>query len=149
MNNNIFVSVFKFLFTALSLAIILPGAFESDYRILTLSFAVFVFGKITDNIIEIQSKKSFEFFINLFECILGILAVFLCFFYLAAFLNVSLSSQNISALSNYPVIGSCIYPIIIKIIIGIYIFFDLVLLLSFIHKMQLTKEQVSKVIKLR
>lgn len=146
MNNNIFVSVFKFLFTVLSLVIILPGVFENDYRILTLSFAVFILCKLVDNIYEIVCAKHIIFFINLIQFLLGIISVAICFFYIAVIFSINGIDKDVQNIDKYPLIGSSDYPYIFILLTGVYVMSDLFLLIKDFYLNLKTKQSVCKII---
>lgn len=61
-DEKVSIPIFRFLFTVLSLAIIIPSMWESDYRVLTLSFAVFSFSKVVDSVVGLLQQRNVFFF---------------------------------------------------------------------------------------
>lgn len=85
MNGKVGVNVLKCLITAISVAIAIPGLWEKDYRVVTLTLLVFYLSKIIEAVDGIESDDfPHERIVRIIQCTIGVAAVAACFYYLAA-----------------------------------------------------------------
>ena len=88
MNGKVGVNVLKCLITAISVAIAMPGLWEDDYRVVTLTLVVFYLSKIIEAVDGIDSDDfPHERVVRIIQCIIGVAAVAACFYYLAVSVN--------------------------------------------------------------
>lgn len=135
MKEHISVFIFKFLFTVLSLAIILPGIIFNDYKNVVLSYAIFSFTKITDNINGLYEHNYFKWIFS--EIVLGIITTCFCFFYIAAD-----SIYNFQQIFQSKPIYICLCKYFLVITTAIYFFIEFTLLFFMVIKIVHTKETI-------
>lgn len=145
MTERISISIFRFLFTILSLAIIVPCMWGSDYAVLTLSFTVFSFSKIVDSVDGILQRRNVFFLLYVIECFISIIAVSFCFFYLSVFVN-DIAVFDMSKSFAFCLFITDVYPRILVCITTIYFITDAFDLVRIIYDFYHTKCMVHKMI---
>jgi hypothetical protein len=98
-NGKVGVNVLKCLITAISVAIAMPGLWEKDYRVVTLTLLVFYLSKIVEAVDGLESDGfPHERLVRILQCIIGIAAIAACFYYLA----VSVSEIGVTIITDNP-----------------------------------------------
>lgn len=102
MNGKVGVNVLKCLITAISVAIAMPGLWEEDYRVVTLTLLVFYLSKIIEAVDGIGTDDfPHERIVRIIQSFIGVASVAACFYYLA----VSVSDTGATIITENPIIS--------------------------------------------
>ncbi len=127
------VVVFKMLVAGLSLAITLPSLITESYHVFILTTFVFILGKLVDSMENfIKASRREVCIIYAFGCILGILSLMVCLFYLCLLFD---NSNNLMP-------NGIILWLIPFLVSAFYIIADLYYCSCVMYKYYATKKQI-------
>lgn len=151
-NSDNSLAVFKWLATVLSVAITLPGCFDSKYAmVFILATCVFIFGKLVDNIEGIvKHNPTWQIIICIIGTFIGVVAIGCCFYYISAISNATqiIAGETVHLTSDvdmkkYPFFSNSFLSSILFWILCFYVFEDTLLCGCEIAKYIKTKRKVS------
>lgn len=127
------VAIFKMLVAGLSLAITLPSLITESYHVFILTTFVFILGKLVDSMDNfIKASRSEVCIIYAVGCILGILSLMFCLFYLGLLFD---NTNNL-------LINSKFLWLIPFLVSAFYIIADLYYCMCVMYKYYATKKRI-------
>lgn len=143
-NDELSVVVFKMLAGGLSLAITIPSLLSGSYHIFMLTTFVFLFGKLVDSLDSFFRAWRREMcIIYVTGCVLGILSLLFCLYYLGAVFDGALAGGT-SDLSRYPLLHGITLWLIPFLVSAFYVITDLYHLGCVFYKYYSTKKHTIK-----
>ncbi len=143
--DNLGSSILKLLITILSLAIVQPGFWEDDYRVVTLTLALFFLSRIVDTIQQIgKGWYHFFAFVKTLEIVSGIFGAGLCFYYIAVIF--SIGTERIDGIMRYPFITYRGFPVILMGLSAVFVCCDILQCGMAAYKKWMTHNEVMKVV---
>lgn len=123
MINRFLVAVLNLLVTAISIGVALPGFYEEDFRIMTLTFLVLFMSKLVSSIngYDKEMNSCFKVLI-LVECFVDVIAIAFCFHYLFVILNIDVKTIPVD---SYSVFSGKFYFYLIIVVSAVHVLFDL------------------------
>lgn len=144
-NDELSVVLFKMLVAGLSLAITIPSLFSESYHIFMLTTFVFLFGKLVDSLDSfIRANRKEMSIIYAIGCILGILSLMFCLYYLGAVFDGTLNANEESDMSKYPLLDGITLWLFPFLVSAFYIITDLYHLGCVLYKYYSTKKRTIK-----
>lgn len=145
MSSELGNSILKLLVTSLSLAIAVPGFWDEDYKIVTLTLAVFFLSRIIGVVQETNSSLFPKaMLVKFMEAISGIAGSAFCFYYFAiAFSNNTFRKDS---LRIYPLFSKNAFPMILLILSAVYILTDFTFCGVAIYKKYTTHKEVMRIL---
>ena len=144
-NDELSVVLFKMLVAGLSLAITIPSLLSGSYHVFILTTFVFLFGKLVDSLDSfIRSYRKEMNIIYAIGCILGILSLMFCLYYLGAVFDGTLVGGTEIDLSKYPLLHGITLWLFPFLVSAFYIITDLYHLGCVLYKYYSTKKRTIK-----
>lgn len=144
-NDELSVVLFKMLVAGLSLAITLPSLFSGSYHIFILTTFVFLLGKLVDSLGSfISSSRQTLCVIYAIGCIIGILSLMFCLYYLGAVFDGTLIEGAKVDLTKYPLLNGDALWLFPSLASAYFIITDLYNLGCVLYKYYSTKKHIIK-----
>lgn len=143
--DDLSVVLFKMLVAGLSLAITLPSLITEAYHVFMLTTFVFILGKLVDSLDNfIKASRREVCVIYAVGCILGIVSLMFCLFYLGLMFDNSVTKEIQNDNSNNLLLNGISLWLIPFLVSAFYIIADLYYCSCVMYKYYATKKQIIK-----